>query len=321
MVDQKISDLAAVSSVADTNEFAVNEAGTSKKATALQIRTHAIAGTLAEIAGQTLGTEQIFRVDDVGAIELTPLTNFAATVLDDTTASAAVDTLGGAASSGSGGLVRITNAALTTPNIGTPSAGTLTNCTGLPTAGLVNDAVTYAKIQDVSATDRLLGRSTAGAGDVEEITCTAAGRALIDDADAAAQRTTLGVGAIGQLATLGTGFSFCIDGGGSAITTGVKHYIPIPYAFTITGWDIVADVSGSIVVDVWKDTYANFPPVVGDTIAGSEKPTLSSAQKNQDLTLSTWTTSVAAGDVLGINVDSATTVTKVWITLRGTRTA
>jgi hypothetical protein len=56
-----------------------------------------------------------------------------------------------------------------------------------------NDVVTYAKMQNVSATDKLLGRSTAGAGDVEEITCTAAGRALIDDADATAQRATLGL--------------------------------------------------------------------------------------------------------------------------------
>jgi hypothetical protein len=56
-----------------------------------------------------------------------------------------------------------------------------------------NDAVTYAKIQNVSATDKLLGRSTAGAGDIEEIACTAAGRALLDDANAAAQRTTLGL--------------------------------------------------------------------------------------------------------------------------------
>ncbi|MGR3221108.1 MAG: hypothetical protein ACUZ8H_15025, partial [Candidatus Anammoxibacter sp.] len=46
---------------------------------------------------------------------------------------------------------------------------------------------------DVSATDKLLGRSTAGAGVVEEITLTAVGRALIDDADVNAQRTTLGV--------------------------------------------------------------------------------------------------------------------------------
>lgn len=56
-----------------------------------------------------------------------------------------------------------------------------------------NDAVTYAKMQNVSATDRLLGRSTSGAGDVEEITCTSFGRSLIDDADASAARTTLGL--------------------------------------------------------------------------------------------------------------------------------
>jgi hypothetical protein len=55
----------------------------------------------------------------------------------------------------------------------------------------------------VSATDKLLGRATAGAGAVEEIALTAAGRALIDDADAAAQRTTLGLGVLatkGQVA-------------------------------------------------------------------------------------------------------------------------
>lgn len=53
--------------------------------------------------------------------------------------------------------------------------------------------VTYAKIQDVSAGDKVLGRIT-GAGDVEEIACTSAGRALLDDADATAQRATLGLG-------------------------------------------------------------------------------------------------------------------------------
>ena len=34
---------------------------------------------------------------------------------------------------------------------------------------IANDAVTYAKMQDVSATDRLLGRITAGSGNVEEV--------------------------------------------------------------------------------------------------------------------------------------------------------
>lgn len=57
-----------------------------------------------------------------------------------------------------------------------------------------NDAVTYAKIQNVSATDKVLGRSTAGSGDVEEITCTSFGRSLIDDADAYTARGTISVG-------------------------------------------------------------------------------------------------------------------------------
>lgn len=65
-------------------------------------------------------------------------------------------------------------------------------------AGMANNTVTYAKMQNVSATDRLLGRSTAGAGDVEEIICTAVGRALLDDATAGDQLTTLGISAFAQ---------------------------------------------------------------------------------------------------------------------------
>jgi hypothetical protein len=110
--------------------------------------------------------------------------------------------------------------------------------------------------------------------------------------------------------------TFVIDGGGSAITTGQKGHLEIPFACTITGWTLLADQSGSIVVDVWKDTYANFPPTVADTIAGTEKPTLSSVQKNQDLTLTTWTTALTAGDILAFNVDSVTTVTRVTLSIR-----
>jgi hypothetical protein len=127
-----------------------------------------------------------------GVVEEIPCTAAGRAILDDATGAAQLETMAGAAPTGSGGVARATSPTFVTPALGTPSSGTLTNCTGLPTAGLVDDAVTYAKIQDVSATDRLLGRSTAGAGVVEEIACTAAGRALIDDADADAQLATLG---------------------------------------------------------------------------------------------------------------------------------
>jgi len=49
---------------------------------------------------------------------------------------------------------------------------------------IADDAVTYSKIQNVSATDRLLGRDTAGAGVIEEIT-PAAIRTMINVEDGA----------------------------------------------------------------------------------------------------------------------------------------
>ena len=46
---------------------------------------------------------------------------------------------------GSGSVVLATSPTLVTPAIGTPASGTLTSCTGLPTAGLVDAAVTRTK--------------------------------------------------------------------------------------------------------------------------------------------------------------------------------
>jgi len=114
--------------------------------------------------------------------------------------------------------------------------------------------------------------------------------------------------------------TFIIDGGGSAITTGQKGHLEVPFACTITQVTILADQSGSIVVDIWEDSYANFPPTDADSITASAPPTLSSAQKAQDSTLTGWTTSISAGDILAFNVDSATTVTRVTISLTVTKT-
>lgn len=56
-----------------------------------------------------------------------------------------------------------------------------------------DNSITYAKIQNVSATDKILGRVTAGAGDIEEITFTDQAQQLADDASFSAMRTTLGL--------------------------------------------------------------------------------------------------------------------------------
>lgn len=201
--------------------------------------------------------------------------------------------------------------------------GDVTASAGSNTLTIANDAVTYAKMQNVSATDKILGRSTAGAGDVEEITCTAAGRALLDDADAAAQRTTLGVGAIGQLATLVANVAVNLGDGVNVLTANQTATVEVPFAMTITSWDLFETsdtvTSCSITLDIWKDTYANYPPTVADTITASAKPSISSATKNQSSTLTGWTTSVSAGDILKINVDSVTSAKRVLLVLKGTR--
>lgn len=108
--------------------------------------------------------------------------------------------------------------------------------------------------------------------------------------------------------------------GGSVITTGVKAYLEIPFDCTITRVTMLADQSGSIVVDIWKDTYANYPPTVLDTITAAAKPTISAAIKSQDSTLTGWTLTLARGDILAFKVDSATTVTNVTMSLSVRRT-
>lgn len=89
---------------------------------------------------------------------------------------------GGLEFSGTSGIIR---SALT---------GDVTASAGSNATTIANDAVTYAKIQNVSATDKLLGRVSTGAGDVEEVTFTDFAQSLVDDTDAATARTTLELG-------------------------------------------------------------------------------------------------------------------------------
>ncbi len=109
-----------------------------------------------------------------------------------------------------------------------------------------------------------------------------------------------------------------LDGSGSAIPAGVWRDIRIPIACTITKATLLADQTGSIVIDIWKDSYANYAPDVADTITASAKPTITSGIKSQDATLTGWTTSINAGDTLRFNVDSCTAIARVQLDLEVT---
>lgn len=109
-------------------------------------------------------------------------------------------------------------------------------------------------------------------------------------------------------------FSVVLDGGGVALTTGVKADIVIDFLCTITQVELLADQSGSIVVDIGKANYSTWPTVT--SICSSTKPTLSSAQKMQNTTLSGWTTTVNAGDILEFNINSVTTITRCVVAVK-----
>jgi hypothetical protein len=100
---------------------------------------------------------------------------------------------------------------------------------------------------------------------------------------------------------------FTFDGGEAVLEDAMTVYVRVPVACTIVKAYLVAKQSGSIVIDVWKDSYANFPPANADSITASATPALSSAQKMEDTTLTGWTTSIAAGDWLAASIEGAPT--------------
>jgi len=108
-----------------------------------------------------------------------------------------------------------------------------------------------------------------------------------------------------------------IDGGGAVPATGAKGFIAVPFNCTIVGWTVLADTTGSAQFTVSRGTYSSYPTVT--SIVASAPPNISSAQKNTTTTLTGWTTSLSAGDILSFNLNSVSTVTRLVLELQVTR--
>ena len=133
---------------------------------------------------------------------------------------------------------------------------------------------------------------------------------------------TGGTGPTGPTGTTAFTLQFLIGDGTNAITTGAVPLamVTAPRGGTITSWtiescDAATPTSGSITLDIWKDSYANYPPTVADTITASAKPSVTTATKNTSSTLTGWTTTFSLGDVFFVNVDSVTSFKAVTLTL------
>lgn len=172
------------------------------------------------------------------------------------------------------------------------------------TVELIDDAVTYSKIQNVTATDKLLGRSSAGAGNIEEIDCTSAGRALLDDVDAAAQRTTLG---LGTLATQNGTFSGTHSGTTSGTNTGDQ-------TITLTG-DVTGSGTGTFAATIANDAVTTAKIADGNVTTDSLANDAVTGAKLADdsATVVAATSPAAPGDFVGQQwINANTGETRIW---------
>tara|TARA_R110000868_G_scaffold13848_5_gene64392 strand:+ start:1083 stop:4121 length:3039 start_codon:yes stop_codon:yes gene_type:complete len=126
----------------------------------------------------------------------------------------------------------------------------------------------------------------------------------------------------GEIAGLSGGpstgsFGVTVDGGGTVLTAGSKGFVIVPFACTITGWSIVADQAGSVAFGVEKAADGVIPTV---SIIASAAPTLTSSQITRSSTLTGWTTSVVANDVIEFLVSGTpATITRATLQIHYTK--
>jgi hypothetical protein len=200
------------------------------------------------------------------------------------------------------------------------------------------DSPQFTAVNIGHASDTTLTRSSAGVLAVEGVTVSLNSTSAVHTASTielgAASDTTISRASAGVLAVEGVNLARATDvitqsvvvhfgDGTNEIADGDQRVFSIPVAHTLIRWRILASEftagsTGSIVFDVWRDTYANFPPSVTETISTS-KPTLTTAAAAEDSTITDWTEAGSAGDVYLVNVDSCTSVAACVLELWYTR--
>lgn len=206
----------------------------------------------------------------------------------------------------------LTNSSVTIGNATVALGNTITSIGNLTltnvTISSVSTAITVAQggtgVTSITANAIVVGNTT---GAITTISPGTAGFALVSNGT-------------NWLATQQfVGVEFIIDGGGSAITTGIKGYVEIPFAGNITQWTLLADTTGNITVDILKDSYANYGTNTS-AVGGGTKPVISSATKGQSAPSSWTSTTINAGDIIGFNVTAVGTITRCTVSLKVART-
>ncbi len=108
---------------------------------------------------------------------------------------------------------------------------------------------------------------------------------------------------------------FLIDGNGFIITNGIKTpYKFVPFAGTITGWDILASSVDSFSIDIlYNATFSSVPASITGT---GIRPNLAASASGSGTNLVNWTTTILAkGGILAVQV-AGTPAASTWAVLR-----
>lgn len=134
----------------------------------------------------------------------------------------------------------------------------------------------------------------------------------------AAGATFFGV-AFATTADLTRTLNYVIDSGSFPMANGVKGNMTIDVTGTIESWTLISDTEGNLEVDIQKCSYDDFPNFA--SICGTERPTLgvlntSVQRKNKDENLSTWNTTVTAGDIFQFEVIYSINISRFVVSLK-----
>lgn len=93
----------------------------------------------------------------------------------------------------------------------------------------------------------------------------------------------------------------------TAPSWGVICSFRMPFDGAWTKWSLTCPYNTAPVVtlDIWSDSYGNFPPTVADSICASDKPKVAGTPKNESTALLGWEKRFSAGDVIYVNLQEA----------------
>jgi hypothetical protein len=110
-----------------------------------------------------------------------------------------------------------------------------------------------------------------------------------------------------------------VNGGYANINTGLKTYIRSPKNFSLNSWEMVADTTGNISIDIIKTGFANYPPT--NSIVNGNYPFLSGQRTNFTGSLSSWSSvNINQGDHIGLIVNAVSGLKNIYFYLYGIST-